>query len=110
MPLVPGTRYAGSQLQPANPPVSRQHIADPVVDALIDKIITAKSREELRTACRAIDRVLRAGHYWVPEWYKPVQNVAMWDKYSAPAVHAKYDDGILDTWWYDKDKAAKIGS
>ena len=84
-------------------------IADPVVDALIDKILTAKSRDELRTACHAIDRVLRAGHYWVPEWYKPVHTIATWDKYSRPAVQAKYDNGILDTWWYDKEKAAKLG-
>ncbi|MGA7323196.1 MAG: extracellular solute-binding protein [Rhodomicrobium sp.] len=84
-------------------------IADPVVDALIGKILTAKSRDELRTACHAIDRVLRAGHYWVPEWYKPVHTIATWDKYSRPAVQAKYDAGVLVTWWYDKDKAAKLG-
>ncbi len=84
-------------------------IADPVVDALINKILTAKSRDELRTACHAIDRVLRAGHYWVPEWYKPVHTIATWDKYSRPTVQAKYDNGILDTWWYDQDKAAKLG-
>ncbi len=85
-------------------------IADPVVDALIGKILNAKSRDELREACHAIDRVLRAGHYWVPEWYKPVHNIATWDKYSRPAEQAKYDNGILDTWWYDKDKAEKLGS
>jgi microcin C transport system substrate-binding protein len=84
-------------------------IADSVVDALIDKILTAKSRDELRTACHAIDRVLRAGHYWVPEWYKSVHNIATWDKYSAPTVQATYDAGVLDTWWYDKEKAAKLG-
>ena len=84
-------------------------IADPVVDALIEKILNAKNRDELRTACRAIDRVLRAGHYWVPEWYKPVHHIATWDKYSRPAVQAMYDTGVLDTWWYDKEKAAKLG-
>ena len=84
-------------------------IADPVVDALIDKILNAKSRDELKTACHAIDRVLRAGHYWVPEWYKSVHNIATWDKYSRPAVQATYDDGVLDTWWYDTEKAAKLG-
>lgn len=84
-------------------------IADPVVDALIDKILTAKSRDELRAACRAIDRVLRAGHYWVPEWYKAVHHIATWDKFSRPAVEAAYDDGVLDTWWYDAEKAGKLG-
>jgi microcin C transport system substrate-binding protein len=85
-------------------------IADPVVDALIGNFLNAKSRDELRTAAHALDRVLRAGHYWVPEWYLPVHRIAAWDKYSHPAVQAKYDNGILDTWWYDKDKAAKLGS
>ena len=85
-------------------------IADPVVDALIGKILNAKTRDELRTACRAIDRVLRAGHYWVPEWYKPVHHIATWDKYSQPTVQPKYDNGVLDTWWYDKQKAAKLGN
>jgi microcin C transport system substrate-binding protein len=84
-------------------------IADPVVDTLIGRILTAKSRDELRTACHAIDRVLRAGHYWVPEWYKPVHNIATWNKYSRPAVQPTYDAGILDTWWYDPEKAAKLG-
>jgi len=85
-------------------------IADPAVDALIGKILAAKSRDELRTACRAIDRVLRAGHYWVPEWYKPIHTIAAWDKFSRPSIQAKYNDGVLDTWWYDKEKAAKLGS
>ena len=45
-------------------------ISDPVVDALVETIAAAKSREALDTACRALDRVLRAGHYWVPMWYR----------------------------------------
>src|SRR5262249_53974480 len=45
-------------------------IADPAVDALIEKIIDANSRPELVIACRALDRVLRASHYWIPHWNK----------------------------------------
>ena len=41
-------------------------ISDPVIDALIDTIIAADSRESLTTACRALDRVIRTGRYWVP--------------------------------------------
>jgi ABC-type oligopeptide transport system substrate-binding subunit len=51
-------------------------IADPAVDTLIERILAAKTREELETAARALDRVLRAGHYWVPHWYK-ASNVAI---------------------------------
>ena len=59
-------------------------ISDPAVDALIERVIAAKSREELNTAARALDRVLRAGHYWVPHWYKASNTIAYWDKFSRP--------------------------
>ena len=51
-------------------------INHPAVDALIVKISEAKSREELKTATRALDRVLRAGHYWVPHWYRAVRTTS----------------------------------
>ena len=83
-------------------------IQNPVIDALIERVIQAKSRKELVTATRAIDRVLRAGHYWVPQWFKAAHHVVYWDKFAFPAVKPKYDRGILDTWWYDAAKAAKL--
>jgi microcin C transport system substrate-binding protein len=83
-------------------------VSQPAVDALIAKAIEAKSREELITATRALDRVLRAGHYWVPQWYKSAHNIAYWDKFSRPAVKPRYDRGIVDSWWYDAEKAAKL--
>jgi microcin C transport system substrate-binding protein len=83
-------------------------IANPAVDALIDHILQAKSREELRTACHALDRVLRAEHYWVPQWYKAVHHLAFWDRFSWPETKPKYARGVLDTWWYDAEKAAKL--
>ena len=83
-------------------------IADPVVDALADKVMAAKSRDELVTATRAIDRVLRAGHYWVPHWYKASHTIAFWNKFSRPAKKPPYDAGIIDTWWYDTVKAQAL--
>ena len=71
-------------------------------------MIAAKSRDQLETAARALDRVLRAGHYWVPHWYKASNNIAYWDKFSRPETKARFDRGILDTWWYDGAKAAKL--
>ena len=64
-------------------------IADPVIDALIDKVIEAKSRAELVTATRAIDRVLRAGHYWVPHWYKAVAQHRLLGQVLAPGREAE---------------------
>jgi microcin C transport system substrate-binding protein len=85
-------------------------IDDPAVDALIERIIAAKSRDELTTAARTLDRVLRAGHYWVPHWYKASHHVAYWDKFSRPETKPRFDRGILDTWWYDDGKAAKLAA
>jgi len=83
-------------------------IADPVVDALIEKAIAADTRAALVTACRALDRVLRAGRYWVPHWYKASHWVAYWDVFSRPATKPRYSRGAPETWWYDREKAAKI--
>ena len=83
-------------------------IADPVVDALTGRILQARSRQELVDAARALDRVLRAGYYWVPQWYKAAHTIAFWDRFSWPATKPKYDRGIEDTWWFDAAKAARL--
>jgi microcin C transport system substrate-binding protein len=83
-------------------------INSPVVDALIGKVTEANSREELKTATRALDRVLRAGHYWVPQWYRPYHYIATWDKFGRPAVKPRYERGIIHTWWFDAERAAKL--
>jgi microcin C transport system substrate-binding protein len=84
-------------------------VASPVIDGLIEKVVAAKSRQELDVAGRALDRVLRAEHFWVPNWSKASYWVAHWDVFGRPAIKPKYDRGIIDTWWYDRDKAQKIG-
>jgi len=83
-------------------------IADPVIDALIDKIIAANTREELTFACRALDRVIRAGRYWVPHWYKGSHWIAYWDVFGRPPGKPRFARGIPSTWWYDRVKAAKL--
>ncbi len=83
-------------------------IANPAIDALIDKIIDAKTRPELLTAARALDRIIRAGYYWIPHWYKASHWIAYWDVFGHPADKPRYGRGIPETWWYDRDKAAKL--
>jgi microcin C transport system substrate-binding protein len=83
-------------------------IADPAIDELVDKIIAADSRPALVTACKALDRVIRAGRYWVPHWYKASHWIAFWDMFGRPATKPRYARGIPETWWYDRDKAAKL--
>jgi len=83
-------------------------IADPVMDALIEAIIAAPTRPALTTACKALDRVFRAGRYWIPQWYNPAYRLAYWDVFSRPAIKPRYGRGAPETWWYDRGKAAKI--
>ena len=78
------------------------------MDALVDIIIAAKTRSELTTACQALDRVIRAGRYWIPHWYKASHWIAFWDVFGHPAAKPRYSRGIPETWWYDRDKAAKL--
>ncbi|WP_165391637.1 extracellular solute-binding protein [Variibacter gotjawalensis] len=82
-------------------------MADPAIDMLIEKIIAADTRPELVFAARALDRVIRANRYWVPHWNKASHWIAYWDLYSRPAAKPKYARGVMETWWYDRDKAAK---
>jgi microcin C transport system substrate-binding protein len=82
-------------------------IADPVVDALIESVIAANTRPALVTACRALDRVIRAGRYWIPQWNNPFHWIAYWDVFGRPPAQPQYLRGIPDTWWYDAAKAAK---
>ncbi|MCW6507379.1 extracellular solute-binding protein [Lichenifustis flavocetrariae] len=86
-------------------------IADPVVDALIEKALVAQSRAELTTICRSLDRVLRAGFYGVLMWNNPDHWLAYWDMFARPQTPPKYDPGVLSTWWVDeaKAKALKLG-
>ena len=83
-------------------------IADPVIDELIERIIAADTRSGLVTACKALDRVIRSGRYWIPHWYKPSHWLAFWDVFGRPAKKPRFGRGIPETWWYDQAKAAKL--
>lgn len=82
-------------------------IQDPVVDALVEKVVAAPDRPSLVAACRALDRVLQWGHYVVPNWYLAKQRIAYWNRFGKPAVVPKA--GVqLDAWWWDAEKAAAL--
>ncbi|GEO15934.1 extracellular solute-binding protein [Microvirga aerophila] len=97
--------------QAATTPGSRNvaGVMDPAVDALVERIAQAKTRDELTIACRALDRVLRAGHYWVPMWFKATDWLAYWDQFSRPETKPRFGSGAPGTWWYDAEKAKRIG-
>jgi len=110
-PSTPGDSlrtYLSSQAAAIKGSQNHAGIADPAIDALIDRIIEAKTRDGLTVACRALDRVFRSGRYWIPHWYLPAHRIAYWDVFSWPAARPRYFRGIPETWWADKDKAAKL--
>ena len=111
MPNTPGVELRGYWSAAAADMDGSQNLAgikDPVIDALIEKVVGAGSRDGMVVAARALDRVLRAGHYWVPHWYKASHTIAYWNKFSRPAVKPAYDRGIIETWWYDAERAAAL--
>ena len=77
-------------------------IADPAVDALIERVAQAKTRPELVVALRALDRVMRHGHYFVPHWYSRTFRVA-WrgGRFGMPEPpdHYRPDAWALSCWW-----------
>jgi len=93
----------------ATTPGSRNYagVRDPVVDALVEKVISAPDRERLIERTRALDRVLLWGHYVIPQWHIRSFRVAYWDRFGRPEQSPKYAFGF-DTWWLDADKAAAI--
>ena len=110
-PLTPGLEqrgYFGSAAAEVPGSFNIGGISDPAVDALIEKVVAASSRAELTTAVRALDRVLMWNRYVVTQWYKGEHNIAYWNKFGRPAVSPKFGMGVLDTWWYDREKAAAI--
>jgi microcin C transport system substrate-binding protein len=84
-------------------------VKDAAIDAMVEKAANAASRAELETACRCLDRLWRAGRYWMPAWYNDSVWLAHWDVFSRPDRQPKLGDGAPGTWWWDADKAKKIG-
>jgi microcin C transport system substrate-binding protein len=102
--------YFSSQAAATKGSYNLAGIASPAIDALIDKAIGAETRADLTTACRALDRVFRAGRYWVPQWFRSTHPVAYWDQFSHPEKPPKFAQGVgaPENWWYDTVKASKF--
>jgi microcin C transport system substrate-binding protein len=84
-------------------------VSDPVVDQLVDLVVSAPDRPTLVARTRALDRVLVWGFYVVPHWHIQAWRVAYWDKFERPRVSPKYALGFPDAWWVDAQKEAALG-
>ena len=112
--LSPGNEQRDFWGSPAaDTPGSRNYVGikNPAVDALIERVIFAKDRDELVAATRALDRVLLWNHYVVPQFTHDKQRSARWDRFSRPDPLPKYAAAAFPTvWWWDAEKAAKTGA
>ena len=112
-PLTPGPEqrnYFSSANANVPGTLNTAGIMDPAVDTLVEKVIAARSRPALVAAVRALDRVLMWNRYSLPQWYKGSHNIAYWDKFARPGVKPRYARGVVDTWWYDRTRAAKLAT
>ncbi|MBB5020978.1 extracellular solute-binding protein [Desulfurispira natronophila] len=82
-------------------------ISNPVVDELVEKVISAPNREELVHRTRALDRVLLWNHYVIPHWHITNYRVAYWNIFGRPETPPEQGIGF-DTWWVDSDKASQL--
>ncbi len=102
MGLVPGAELAAffrSSSADLEGSYNLAGVTDPAVDRLLDAVRGAEDWETLNTALSALDRTLRAGHYWVPQWASSTHRIAWWDRFGRPDSKPPYDPGFLDTWW-----------
>ena len=86
-------------------------IKNPAVDAMIERVVLAKSYDDLAAAAKALDRILLWNNYVVPQWSFNKLRTARWDRFSHPDPLPKYGISAFPAlWWWDADKAAKTGS
>jgi microcin C transport system substrate-binding protein len=111
--LSPGNEQRDSWgSEAAERPGSRNYagIKDPAIDALVERIIFAKDREELVATTRALDRVLLHHHYVVPQWGSGVTRALRWNRFARPDKLPQYGGAAFPTiWWYDQTLAQKTG-
>jgi microcin C transport system substrate-binding protein len=112
--LSPGNEQRGFWgSQAADQAGSRNYVGikNEAIDALIERVIFAKSREELVAATKALDRVLLWNYYVVPQWTYGKVRAARWDRFARPEKLPEYGMSAFPTiWWWDPEKAAKAGT
>ena len=83
-------------------------VKNPVIDEIIDKLISARDREELVLYTKVLDRILLFNYYLIPQFHIGHYRVAYWNKISRPEITSKYDLGF-DFWWFDEKKNENLG-
>jgi microcin C transport system substrate-binding protein len=104
--LTPGNEqrdYWGSHAASQHGSRNLIGIRDPAVDALIERIIFADTRDELVAATRALDRVLLWNHLVVPHWTLFDERTARWDRFGHPEQMPRYGLAAFPALWWSKE-------
>jgi microcin C transport system substrate-binding protein len=102
--------YWGSEAADRESSRNYAGIKDPAVDALIKQVVFAKDRDELVAAVKALDRVMMWNQYVVPSYTILKERIAYWDRFGHPDPYPKFAIGFPTVWWWDEERAAKVGS
>jgi len=109
--LTPGNEqrnYWGSHAASQHGSRNLIGIKDPAVDALIERIVFADTRDELVAATRALDRVLLWNHFVVPQWTLPNERTARWDRFDHPGHMPKYGQAAFPVLWWGKEEETNV--
>ena len=112
MSFTPGSglkQYFGSETADVSI-FNKAGIKSEAIDALIEIVMAAETREDLKVSVRALDRILRSYYFWIPQWFKNVHTVAYYDFYEHPKNLPPYDMGLLDFWWMNEQKYSELKS
>jgi microcin C transport system substrate-binding protein len=110
MSQVPGAglkQYFGSETADISV-FNKMGLKSEAADEMIDVVLATTNREEMVVATRALDRVLRAERFWVPQWFKDTHTVAYYDMYEHPEELPPYSLGHLDFWWFNAEKSEAL--
>ena len=102
----PGQEYAdlfGSQAADTEDSGNLAGVKSPAVDALLDRMVSAKTKPDYLAACHALERVITHSHVFIPQWYSGTHRMAYnaW-RLERPTVTPPYFRGetwAIDTWW-----------
>jgi len=83
-------------------------VKNPVVDQLIEELIAAPNYQSLVDHAKVLDRVLLWNGYMIPAWHNNVVLLAYWDRFSRPKITPRYYPLDITSWWFDKEKDAKL--
>lgn len=107
---IPGTslrQYFGAETADTST-FNKMGLKSEAVDRLIDVVLKASDKDQVTTAVHALDRVLRAERFWIPQWNKNTHTVAYYDMYEHPETIPPFGLGNLDFWWYNAEKAEEL--